>query len=73
MLCEMAEFHLVQLFVDYKRMRIFLFLVISHRCCCIPANGIRHVQNHDFEPVPTQAFDDKYEQELSSVEDVRGL
>lgn len=41
------------------------------RCCCITANGIRHVANHDFEPIPKRAFCDKYEQDLSSVEDVR--
>lgn len=41
------------------------------RCCCITANGIRHVADHDFEPIPKRPFCDKYEDDLRTVEDVR--
>ncbi|XP_076800323.1 serine/threonine-protein kinase NLK-like [Clavelina lepadiformis] len=41
------------------------------RCCFIAADGIRHASEHEFEPVPDRVFNDSYEDQLHSVEDVR--
>lgn len=41
------------------------------RCCFVTADGIRHASEQEFEPLPDRAFNDSYEAELRSVEDVR--
>nr|CAB3264350.1 Nemo-Like kinase [Phallusia mammillata] len=41
------------------------------RCCFVTADGIRHASEQEFEPVPERTFNDAYESELRSVEDVR--
>uniref|UniRef100_H2Z495 Mitogen-activated protein kinase n=1 Tax=Ciona savignyi TaxID=51511 RepID=H2Z495_CIOSA len=41
------------------------------RCCCITAEGIRHAADHEFEAMPDMVFDDSYEDDLRTVDDVR--
>lgn len=41
------------------------------RCCFVTVDGMRHASEREFEPAPERPFDDSYECELRSVEDVR--